>query len=346
MILRSFNTRFRAAVVLAAVAGLPIPLRAQDPAPQQPQPAASQPAGVEAIMARVIEVHGEVDYAPLRSRDWKRCKVDDKYPPETKVRTGVRSSIKFQIGDGEPYTALMIESAGAVVISEAHKTSDTKRVRIGVGYGRIRAGVAEGGLKSDFTVDSPVATLSKRGTWNFGLAFERGTDRFEAFLLDRGLVDVLKKITRDERGLLPGELVTEAMRRWFDEAQIRRNVAIADILGQEDIEVAFNRLNNDGLGVLGPGGGRAVFLNLTSGVAQRNFAQLIGPLLRTPIQVQPIQAGNLRPEGFFGTGRGDQLLEVVIQQNNPLAQAGLAKAGRFKFRRSALEGWMKNYNKR
>ena len=57
----------------------------------------------------------------------------------------------------------------------------------------VRAGVAEGGLKSDFTIDSPVATLSKRGTWNFALYYERETERFEISLLDRGLVEAIDK---------------------------------------------------------------------------------------------------------------------------------------------------------
>jgi len=54
-------------------------------------------------------------------------------------------------------------------------------------------------------VDSPVATLSKRGTWDFGLFYERGTDRFEIFLLDQGLVDAFSKLTGQHRQVLPQE---------------------------------------------------------------------------------------------------------------------------------------------
>jgi hypothetical protein len=212
-----------------------------------------------------------------------------------------------------------------------------------VGYGKIRAGVAEGGLKSDFTVDSPVATLSKKGTWNFGLAYERGTDRFEVFLLDYGLVDALNKITGERRGLVPGELVTQVMRRWLDQVQILRNIPVPDILGQGDVEVAFNRIAQDGLGVLGPGEGRAVLINLSNITARNEFARLAHLLLPSLPTPPPGERPDLRPEGFFGTGRGDQLINVLIEQNSALAQKGFAKPGCYKVRRSALEGWLRNH---
>jgi len=237
----------------------------------------------------------------------------------------------------------VIDSASRTIISECYKTQDTKRVRIGVGYGRIRAGVAEGGLKSDFTVDSPVATLSKRGTWNFGMFYERGTDRFEVFLLDRGLVEAINEITGQRRGLLPKESVTNAMRRWGTESQIQRNVPIPDLLGQGDVEVVFNRLKQDGLGVLDPDSGKSV-LDLSTSFAQNEFART----LRGRMPTLPVHSGArqlTRLEGFFGTGRGDQLVDVVIESNNPLVQQGCARPGNYKFRRSAAEGWLRQHDR-
>jgi len=336
------------AVVILLVAGA---AWAQDePAAQEPAsaPAGQQPTTAPAeqqpVMARVIDVHGDVQHAPVDSREWQPCKVGDEYAQGTKISTGVRSSIKLQIGQEEPYTALLIEAVGLTYLSESYKTKETKRVRVGVGYGKIRAGVAEGGLKSDFTVDSPVATLSKRGTWNFGLAYERGTDRFEVFLLDYGLVDALNKITGERRGLAPRELVTQAMRRWLDQAQILRNTPVPDILGQGDIEVAFNRIGLDGLGVLGPGEGRAVLINLSNTTARNEFARLARSLLPPLQPPHAVERPNLRPEGFFGTGRGDQLIDLLIEQNSALSQKGFAKPGHYKFRRSALEGWLRKHD--
>lgn len=328
----------------ACAAGLAaIRSAAQTAAPPDTQPATA-PAP---LTARVLEVVGDVQHAPLESADWQPCRVDDEYPPQTVIRTGVRSSIKLQLGQDDTYTALVIEPATRTILSELHRTADAKRIRIGVGYGRIRAGVVEGGLRSDFTVDSPVATLSKRGTWNFGLFYERGTDRFEVFLLDHGLVDAFNRLTGEQRTLLPGELVRQTMRRWLDQAQLLRNVPITDLLGLADLDIAFNRLRQDGLRVLDPEGGHRVLIDLSPGPAQAAFASLARQALG-PVPAPP--RGGLdprtRPEGFFGTGRGDELVPILIEAGSPLADAARARPGRYLFRRSALEGWLQGQARR
>ena len=319
--------------------------------PQEPATAAQQgdqPAASEEkqpILAKVIEVHGDVKYAPLDSQEYKVCQLGEEYPEKTKIITGVRSSVKLQIGDEEPYTCMLIDAVGKTVLSEAYKTADTKKVRVGVGYGRIRAGVAEGGLKSDFTVDSPVATLSKRGTWGFTLFYERDTDFFEIGLTDRGLIEVINKMTQERRVLNPKELITSAMRAWLDQIQFDRTVAIPDIFGQGDIGVVFNRLEQSGLGVLAPGGGQRVMLDLSTPQARASFADTLRTLL-PPGAIPPPQINTgLRAEGFFGTGRGDDLIEVMIENNNSLAQKGFARPGLYKFRREAVQSWMQKYGK-
>lgn len=334
---------FAAGVARGQIAGQSVSEPRPAPTATQPVPA-TMPADAVPLAARVIEVRGDVRHAPLGSDDWQPCALDDAYPPETKIQTGIRSSVKLQLGEEEPFSVVMIEQVGLTLLGELYKTQDVKRVRIGVGYGRIRAGVAEGGLKSDFTVDSPVATLSKRGTWNFSLYYERDTDRFEASLLDRGLVDVLNKLNLERRRLGPGQFVTDAMRRWLDDAQIVRNVAVPDWLGQGDIEIVYNRLNVSGLGVVSPGNNQLLLINLTSSSSRRTFqSELLNqnptlvPGLPTPPTIGPF----LRPEGFFGTGRGDELIDLLITENSPLAQKRLAEPGRYRFRRSAVEQWLR-----
>jgi|GEM_PF-966242 len=337
--------RWAGALMIAFSVGIAGNLAAQDA--QSEQATAEKPApppptdDKQSIMAKVIEVAGDVKYAPLESQDYKPVKLGDEFPEKTKIITGVHSAVKLQIGDEEPYTCLLIEAVGKTVLSEAYKTSDTKKVRVGVGYGRIRAGVAEGGLKSDFTVDSPVATLSKRGTWGFTLFYERDTHFFEIGLTDRGLVEAINKLTKQRRTLNPKELITSAMRAWLDQSGFERNISIPDIFGQGDISIVFNSMKQSGLGVTAPGSGQRPLLNLTNPKARARFAELLKRGL-PPLGALPSRDPGLRAEGFFGTGRGDDLVEVMIEANNPLAQKGFARPGLFKFRRSVAEGWLKN----
>lgn len=305
------------------------------------------PDGRVLVKTRVIEVRGDVEVAPLDSDDWKPVKLGDQLNELSRLRTGVHSGAKLQMGAEEPFTAVAVDSSTQLIIAEAFRTAEKKRVRLGVGYGQIRAGVAEGGLQSDFTVDSPVATLSKRGTWNFGLAYERGTDRFDVFLLDRGLVQALSKVTGQQREVIPGEKVTQAMLFFLDQAQRDRNVSVNDVLGQTSIDVAFNRLQNDGLGVLGPGQGRWVYVDLSNSTAQAQFAELVQTTLGTIPFTPPISPIGVvsRPEAFFGTGGGDALVKVIIDRNSSLAKGGFARPGEYQIRRSALEGWMRGRGK-
>ncbi|MFN0137759.1 MAG: hypothetical protein ACKVS9_16765 [Phycisphaerae bacterium] len=341
--MRIVKSAFAQVSIVFALLALPVAI-AQDAATSQPASAAGTTER-KPITAKVIEVQGDVRAAALDSNEWKPIKLGDELPEQTKVLTGVRSSVKLQIGSEEPYTCLLIDSVGKTVISEAAITGDNKKVRVGVAYGRVKAGVAEGGLKSDFTVDSPVATLSKRGTWGFSLAYERDTEAFEIGLDERGLVNALNKMRDESRNVRPGERVTEAMRSWLDESQFR-NTPIADVFGQSDVTVAFNRIDNEGVGVLAAGSGRELLVNLTNPGTRGDFASLLERALQSST-LQGLPGGNrvFRREGFFGTGRGDDLVEVLIDSSNPLSQRGDARAGRYFFRRDAAETWLKQGRK-
>ena len=91
--------------------------------------------------------------------------------------------------------------------------------------------------------------------------------------------------------------------------------------------VAFNELDQSGLRVLNPEGGQTVLLDLSSSFAQTNFSQTVRQQLPpTPIRPGPTPS-RLRPEGFFGTGRGDELVPLVIDANSELAKKGFARPG-------------------
>lgn len=305
------------------------------------QPASTQPVDGTPITATVIELKGDVKWAPLDSETFTPAKVGDQFPPQTVIMTGLRSSALLRIGDDDTYTAVVIDPASKTLLADLAVTPEQKRVRIGVGYGQVRAGVVEGGLKSDFTVSSPVATLSKRGTWGFGLYMQR-PDTFQIFLLDEGLVDAFNNVTGGKRTVLPGELVDSTMKRWALLASKLSNIAMVDILGQSDIDVAFNTLQQDGLRVVNPEGGNTVLLNLSNPTAANRFADRARQAIETPSLLPG--RGDLerdRPEGFFGTGRGEQLIPVVIPIGSELTQLGV-KAGTYRFPRPVIEQWLAN----
>ncbi len=314
--------------------------------------------GRQPLVAIAIEVNGDVSFAPLDPNgavgEFAPLEVDQELSELTVVRTGVLSSAKFQFGREEPYSAAVLDSASELTLSEINKDNTSKRVRLGLSYGQVRAGVAEGGLQSDFTIDSPIASLSKEGTWDFYMSYEQYTQRFEIGLLEFGLVKALNRATGQSRRVLPQQYVTNTLRLWLDQADRRSAVAINDMLGQSDIEIAYNRLQNDGLGVIEPGSGRVTQLQLNNPTAQGLFADTIrnsigGPL---PIGGGPVIPPNVitppairRPEGFFGTGRGDDLVNVLISADSELAGRGFAQPGRYLFRRSALQNWMHKHGR-
>src|SRR5262252_6745191 len=91
---------------------------AQDAPPPASQPTTA-PADRTPIKFKVIEVKGDANWAPLDGNDWKPVKEGDEYPEQTKIRTGLRSSVKLQIGDEEPYSCMAIDSAGKTILTEA-----------------------------------------------------------------------------------------------------------------------------------------------------------------------------------------------------------------------------------
>lgn len=331
-------TRFAAAVLVlfaASHASAQSDKPASAPAADKPTPATA-PADRTPIKAKVVELKGDVRYAPIDADDWKPAKLGDEYPERTRILTGIRSAVKLQIGDQDPYTCLLIDAVGKTIIGEACITGDTKKVHLGVGYGRVKGGVAEVGRKSELTVDSPAATLSKRGTWGFSLFYERDSDAFEIGLSDRGLVDAINKATTDARTIKPGESITQAMRIWLDEAQFK-NTPVADIMGQSDIELAFNRIDQEGLGVLGIGSGREIVFALNSPDARATFADLLErSLLNAPLNLLSPEPA-LRREGLFGTGRGDQLIPILLSEAQ---KHGASRT--VHLRRSAAEAWLKS----
>jgi hypothetical protein len=276
------------------------------------QAAATQPAGTTAaatqttepinpMQARIIQLSGRVQYALADAAgnvgEWRDAKVGDLLPAGTRVRTRLRSQVVLAFGDD---SVVLIDRATLASIDQFHRSGDTKFVRLGLGHGAIRAGVAETTLRSDMTIETPTATLSKKGTIDFGIEYEPSTGRFRIFLAREGLVEALNKLTQERRMVLPGQYVTQAMIRWITTATFDRHVALADLFGMTGAEQWFNAMNSSGRGVVDPGGGTNTGNVGTGGqnAGGNQFARTVNTTLPLPTGLQTID----RPEGNFGTG--------------------------------------------
>jgi len=300
-------TIFIVGVVFAwtASAGAQVPSSRPQQAADTPAPPAADITDAKPMQARIIKLSGRVQYALTDEAGvpgkWQPAKVGDLLGAGTRIRTRLRSKVVLAFGDD---SVVLIDRATLASIDQFHRSGDTKYVKLGLGHGAVRAGVAEATLRSDMTIETPIATLSKKGTIDFGIEYEPSTGRYRIFLARRGLVDAMNKITRQSQMVRPGQYVTQAMIRWVETAVFDRHVTMADVFGTPGSEKLFNALNSSGLGLVEPGGGQGI-------------CNIGGRQAGTGLPGQQWTNGNLnvlpsflgpqvifRPEGNFGTGNG------------------------------------------
>ncbi len=274
------------------------------------QPAQARSADAQDLKATCIQMKGSVEWAPLgtdpKDRDaWKPVELNGKYGSGVKIRTGIRSSALLKFGDD---TVVQIGRMTLAAIGEYYKTATTKRTNIGLNYGTVRAGVAETtGLRSDFEIDSPVATLSKRGTWDFELWVERGTGRFRATLAERGLIEILQKRTGRRQRILPGQFVTQAMLNWAATVKFTRQLVLTDAFAQTASELISYFRTNTGRTGLSPAGtpSMGVGTSLTGQFKVQGTRDGLRiptiSLINRPSRPQP-QGPRFTGDASFGTG--------------------------------------------
>jgi len=213
---------------------------ARPPATTQPTTPAAEP--VTALKARVIETAGTVAWAPvgtdvLDAAAWKPVQMHDEFGGGVQIRTGLRSHVTLQFGDD---TVVSVRRATLASIDQFYRTQEAKSVRLGLGYGAIRGGTTEGELRSDLTVESPVATLAKRGTEGWEIFVEPYTGGWRISLARTGLVEALERATGQRRLVHPGEYANarNIAQAWINQALFDRVVRFvsADMLTQAEVD--------------------------------------------------------------------------------------------------------------
>lgn len=229
----------------------------------QPAPSSAPAAGVPSLVYEVIAVQGKVRIAPtgtdpLRDEGWSAVQVGDSLVAGKQICVPLRGALKLVARPADPPTVIMIEPSTLVNISELSIQSGTARSRIDLGYGAIRAGVAEGNVRSDMQIQCPVATLSKRGTDIFRFEYhegrffmslsEQGRGMIQAIQMQSGSLGQLNLLK--SRFVTPGQFVTQQMARAIDTMQFDRRIVINDLFGLIGSEKLMLMTNQLGLGFL------------------------------------------------------------------------------------------------
>lgn len=275
------------------------------------QPAEAPPVD-EVYQARVIEAVRSVTVQFMDENgqvgEKRPLEVGESLPPGAILRTGLRSRVVLAFGED---TAVVVEQLTVASIDQFFRSGETKVTRLGLGHGAIRAGVAETTLRSDMTIVTPTATLSKKGTMDFGIQYEPSTGRFRIYLDREGLVEALNRMTGESQTVHPGQYVTDIMQKWIDTALDDRWVPVVDTMGLTGAEEMFARLHETGLGVLEPTGSGMILVFRGDGsrlapIWQAFRSQISGlPGVLPPLFIPPRGPDVIiRNEGNFGTGRG------------------------------------------
>jgi len=276
----------------------PAPPPTTDPADNQP------PADLgEQLSAKVIEVEGGVEFAsgaadPFDVAAWKPVELNMLLPPDSQIRTGMRSRCTLQFGEEPDITVVQLRRATLAKISDYRRSGDTQRVRIGLGYGAVRGGSSEGTLRSDVVVDSSVATLAKRGTEGWEIEIEPVSGTFRISLSRSGLVEAYSKAEKRSQEVAPGEYVSNETiaRLWINQEIFDRAVAFYEPFSLTEYEVELMLGENSGYSSLGPNGSQ---LYGNAGRRSAGFgasAYYIPPVRTFVFQRLPVR----RAEGNFG----------------------------------------------
>ncbi len=275
--------------------------------------ATSQPAADGEPQYFVVErLNGIAKVAPVgvdvfEEDKWKELKQGDKLGAGVQLYVTGQSQVKLVLEPASPPTVMLIEAFTQLSIEDLAIREGTSTTRIALASGAIRAGVIESTTRSDFLIEAPTATLSKKGTDIFRFEYQNGRFHMSLSSQGRGLVQAIKYkfnnsgdiVDAKSRFVTRGQFVTQQMMRAIDNVKYDRDIQVSDFVGLTT-EEQLNLLFNNGLAILLPfADNSANFLGspyLTGGVNINGGQRPTLP----PIDGGPIAS----PDGDFGVGQG------------------------------------------
>lgn len=111
--------------------------------------------------ATVKNFQGKVKVKLTPTSSWSRIKIGDSLPANTLVSTGFNSTLILELNN----STLEVLPLTRMTVSEVAESNDRISTELFLQGGKIKADVKRAeGLTNDFTIKSPVATASVRGT--------------------------------------------------------------------------------------------------------------------------------------------------------------------------------------
>jgi len=111
--------------------------------------------------AVIKEITGTVEIKAGGSANWETARIGDVIRKDTILSTGFRSTAILSVGS----STLTVRPLTRLSLAELLSLNDTETININLNTGRIRAEVSPpSGGRANFTVQSPSATASVRGT--------------------------------------------------------------------------------------------------------------------------------------------------------------------------------------
>ena len=156
--------------------------------------------GIFAQNAVIRDLTGTVEIKKANSTVWTPASRGQTISGDTVISTGFRSSALIALGD----SLLTVKPLTRLTLKELTMAQDTETVSLNLETGRVKAEVkAPAGAKTQFTIQSPAATASVRGTVfefdTLNLSVSEGTVEFSGASNVPVLVDAGRFSYSDER---------------------------------------------------------------------------------------------------------------------------------------------------
>lgn len=346
----------RTAKMIAICAGVWIAAEsvsvAQNTTPAQTNAAAAPVKAAQELRYQVVEVAGVVRAAaigvdPKSPAGWHPVQVGEFITAGMQINTTFRAKVKLVMVPADPPTVIMIERMTLVQFSELRYEAGAAKARIELGHGAVRAGVAEGSVRSDMQIASPAAVLSKKGTdifrfwyyngndWGMSLS-DRGRGLIQAIQLKQGGMTGGGLGGFNSRFVRPGQSVNQEMLRTIETELFNRFVNVNELFGLTNGDIQLISLWGNGINIRGLNGdiiklrditGRDIGLDQMKTKEQLLTAGVDGLRL---FQNLPFQTRDNRPRGNnggdFGIGQGTVPVSVFNTASKAVIQATQAHA--------------------